>query len=250
LTLTLGFGLTEGSSALLTWGRTHTSLFEVRQVDVVNTQWISPWIAVDASGVNPGDDILDVVTEDVAARVAELPRVGNAQVKRTWTRVVRIDVEEKPPVALWLGTQPMEVAGDGTLLGAAPPGGPDWPVSASGESQERGVYLPLLTGVPVKGAKAGTILEHPMALEALEFLARLRAYGDYGTNWISEVRVTPRGLVLFTFRGGIEVKIGNGRLSRKKISALQTVLERVMEDPSSVEFVDARFRHQVIVKTS
>lgn len=251
LTLGIGLGLTEGSSALLTWGRTHTSLFEVRQVDVVNTRWVSPWMVVDASGVIPGDDIFEVSTDEVAARVARLPRVLRAEVKRTWTRTLRIEVEEKPPVSLWWGENPLEVAADGTLLGPPPPGGaPDWPVPADDNSRVRGVYLPLLTGVPLKGAEAGQVLDDPAAREALEFLARLRVYGDAGENWISEVRATePQGLVAVTFRGGIPVKIGDGRLSRKKLLALQTVLDRVMEDPSSVEYVDARFRNQVIVKT-
>jgi hypothetical protein len=161
-------------------------------------------------------------------------------------------VEEKPPVALWMGRTPMEVAADGTLLGSPPPGDePDWPVPVSGFSRIRGVNLPLLTGVQVKGAEAGKVIDDPAAREALEFLARLRAYGDGGEGWISEVRaIEPGKLEVITLKRGIEIKIGDGRLSRKKLSALQTVLDQVMEESNSVEFLDARFRHQVIVKTS
>ena len=146
----------------------------------------------------------------------------------------------------------MEVAADGTLLGSPPPGDePDWPVPVSGFSRIRGVNLPLLTGVQVKGAEAGKVIDDPAAREALEFLARLRAYGDGGEGWISEVRaIEPGKLEVITLKRGIEIKIGDGRLSRKKLSALQTVLDQVMEESNSVEFLDARFRHQVIVKTS
>ena len=252
LVVGLGIGLTEGGTATLTWLRTHTRLFEVRQVDVASTRWVPAWDVVNEAGVNPGDDILDISLEAVAARVERHPRVLRAEVRRTWTRSIRIEIEEKPPVALWMGKTPMEVAVDGTLLGAPPPGGAsNWPSGTSGSPRIRGVDLPLLTGVRQREAEPGTVLEGDAATEALEFLSRLRAYGDGGESWISEVHAgRASGLVAITLRGGIRVKIGDGKLSRRKIAALRTVLEQVADGAGGVEFIDARFRHQVIVKTS
>jgi hypothetical protein len=48
--------------------------------------------------------------------------------------------------------------------------------------------------------------------------------------------------------GGVSVRVGDGRLSRRKVEALLTVLERVRKDGTEVQYVDARFRNQVIIK--
>jgi hypothetical protein len=151
-----------------------------------------------------------------------------------------------------MGKTPMEIAADGTLLGPPPSSGnPEWPEAAFGGGRVRGVALPLLTGVHVKKADAGLVLEDETALAALDFLARLRVYGQGGESWVSEIWAgDPDGLVAVTLEGGIPVKVGDGRLSRRKIEALHTVLDRIRKEANPVAFVDARFRNHVIVRKS
>lgn len=251
LALGVGGGVTLGGSAILGWVRTHTDLLHVRAVNVGETCWVPPWEIANSTRVNPGDDILAVSPGEVKARVERHPRVLRATVRRTWQRKVEVQVEEKPPLALWMGHAPLEVAADGTVLGPPPASGrADWPAPPEGSWRPRGVELPLLTGVRQKKAGAGDRLQDPAARQALAFLTRLRAYGQGGESWISEIWAGSAGnLVVVTLEGGIRVKVGDGRLSRRKLEALQTVLARVRQDASPVEFVDARFRHQVIVRT-
>ncbi len=248
--LVAGLGVRAGGGAILGWTRSHTRLFEVREVNVAATRWVAPWEVVNASGIEPGDDIVAIDPEAVARAVERHPRVRSATVQRQWDRVVHIEVEENPPVALWMNDRPLEVAADGTVLGLPPTAGrADWPVSGFGPGQARGLGLPLLTGVPGKGIDPGERLEDPAVTEALAFLARLRIYGDGGEGWISEIWAgTPGDLVAVTLNGGVRVRIGDGRLSRRKLDALHAVLARIGREAEPVAFVDARFRHQVIVK--
>jgi cell division protein FtsQ len=246
-----GIGLKLSGDAALDLVREHTALLEVRRVDPGDTRWIPPWEVVDASGVTPGDDLLVLSPQQVAERIAHHPRVAQARVTRTWRRTVRVAIEEKPPLALWVGRQSQEVAEDGTVLGSPPAGvRPEWPPPSGESSTPRGVELPLLTGVRA-GLAPGEILEHDGARNALAFLSRLRAYGAAGEDWISEIWAgEPDQMVLVTLQGGIPVRIGDGRLSRRKLRALQAILDRLRRDAEPVAFVDARFRHQVVVKTS
>jgi cell division septal protein FtsQ len=246
-----GIGLKVSGDAGVTWVRRNTALFEVRRVDPGETVWVPPWELVDASGVSPGDDLLELDLEAVAERIAARPRVASAEVDRTWSRTVRIAVVEKPPAALWVGDEAMEVAADGTVLGPPPPGvRPEWPSPSERGWSPRGVELPLLTGVEA-GGRPGDALEHAGARNALAFLARLTAYGMDGAGWVSEIWAgEPDQMVLVTLRGGISVRIGDGRLSRRKLTALRTVLDRLHETAETVDFVDARFRNQVVVRTS
>jgi cell division protein FtsQ len=203
---------------------------------------------VEAVGVEVGDDLLAVDPIAVAARVARHPRIASARVIRGWNRTLRIEVEERAPVALWMGEELLEVAADGTVLGPPPDGGREWPAARVG-SDPRGLELPLLTGVSGKTLTAGERLPGPGAREALAFLARLRAYGLDGESWISEIwAADPGSLVVTTLDGGIPVRVGDGRLGPRKVKALRAVLESVAGDETPVGFVDARFRHQVIVK--
>jgi cell division septal protein FtsQ len=244
-------GLKVSGDASLVWVRRHTSLFEVRRVDPGETQWVSPWELVDASGVSPGDDLFDVAPGEVAARITERPRVASAVVDRTWKRTVRISVVEKPPVALWVGETAMEVAADGTILGPPPAGArPEWPAAAQKGWTPRGVELPLLTGIEAR-LEPGDMLEDAGARNALAFLARLSAYGMDGGGWVSEIWAgTGDQMVLVTLEGGTSVRIGDGRLSKRKLTALRTVLDRLHRKAETVDFVDARFRYQVVVRSS
>jgi cell division septal protein FtsQ len=198
--------------------------------------------------VEPGDDLLAVDAESVARRVSRHPRIASARVTRGWNRVLRVEVVERPPVALWMGERLLEVAADGTVLGPPPEGERDWPVPA-GRRDPRGLGLPLLTGIDARGIHAGQHVPGEGARQALAFLARLRAYGLDGDGWISEIWAhDPGGLVAVTLDGGIPVRLGDGRLGPRKVKALRTVLDRVAGEEDPVDFVDARFRHQVIVK--
>jgi cell division protein FtsQ len=217
-------------------------------VDVGETRWVPPWELVELAGVAVGDDLLAIEPGEVAARVATHPRVQSVRVARTWRRSLRLDVRERRPAALLLGDPSLEVASDGTVLGPPPPGLlPEWPLPDYSEWKRRGVGLPLLSGVDER-PEPGEALTDADAIRALRFLARLEEYGISGEAWVSEIHVGREGLELVTLRDGIRIRVGDGRLSRRKMEAVLAVLERI--DPSRVDGLDARFRGQVVVEAS
>jgi cell division protein FtsQ len=244
-------GLCLAGNALFLYLREHTSLFAVRQVDVGHTEWVPPWEIVDISGTEPGDDLLALSPDLIARKVAKHPRVAAATVERTWARTVRIQVVERPPVALWLGSQPEEIAADGTVLGTPPQAKePEW-LAPGRAANARGLSLPLITGVSAGELHPGDTVIDGGAREALAFLARLRSYGQPGDEWLSEVWAAKKDdLVAITLEGGIPVRIGDGRLTQKKVIAVRSVLERLQKKDTAPSVVDARFRHQVIVKAA
>jgi len=249
-TLLLGIGLSIalGGRAGLTWVRDHTRLFALQQIDVGETVWVPPWELVELAGVTVGDDLLEIRPEEVAARIASHPRVRSARVVRTWKRSLKLEIEEKPPVALLLADPPLEIAADGTALGPPPVGLlPEWPLPDYSQWKRRGVGLPLLSGVSERPSP-GEALEDPSAREALEFLARLEEYGLPAEAWVSEIHAGRGGLELVTLQDGVRIRVGDGRLSRRKMEAVLAVLDRV--DPAHVRSLDARFRQQVVVEAS
>jgi cell division septal protein FtsQ len=246
----VGFGLYQGGNAFFVYLRERTSLFAVRQVDIGHTAWVPPWEIVDISGTQPGDDLLSLSTYSIARRVTQHPRVASATVQRTWARTVHIEVVERPPVALWLGEELEEIAADGTVLGVPPRGKvPEWPVPGRTRNA-RGLSLPLITGVTTGELHAGDVVIDSAAREALAFLALCRSYGEPGEEWLSEIWAGKKDdLVAVTLQSGISVRLGDGQLTRKKIQAIRSVIGRLQPQDKAPILVDARFRHQVIVKT-
>lgn len=244
------FGLAMGGRFGLGYIRAHTRWLDVTQVDVDPTPCVPPWEVVDLAEVMPGDDFLDVNPDSVAARIVRHPRIGAAHVEKSlWRRSVQIQITEKPPVAVWLEGGLVEVAADGTLLGT-PPTREDsrsWPPPTDCARVTRGLGLPLLTGVDSLLAIGGNV-RGPAALQALQFLQRIEDYGQPGRAWISEVcAAEPEGLVAVTLTG-VSVKIGDGRLGRRTVEALRTVIEQVRSEGNAVQYLDARFRNQVVLK--
>lgn len=242
----IAFGLVVGWNGALTWVREHTRLLEVRQVVPEDTGSIPPWDVADAAGIAPGDDLLELSPTEVASRLAGHPRILSAEVSRHFGGTVFLDVVERRPVAVCWAGGPLELDAEGMVLGAGPaPDDPSWP----GADPERGTELPILAGVDAASWEPGMRIHDPAVRGALAFLARLRSYGFDGGEWISEIRAAEKDdLVLYTMNYGLEIRIGDGRVSRTKLRALFEVLAQVKDEGIAVHSVDLRFHNQVVVR--
>ena len=234
----------------VTWVATHTRLLQVSEVTAGPTRWVSTVDVVELSGLEPGDDLLELDEDLVRANLRRHPRIRDARVRRLWNRKVRLEIEERAPIALWLEAGPLEVAADGMILGPPPTRlEPDWPVKDPERWRPRGIDLPLLTGVELGDRQPGDTLDDDAARQALYFLSLLRYYGRHGESWLSEVHADgPGDLVMSTLERGTEVRIGDGPRSRRKVDAIQATLAQALQEDLRVDYLDARFRDQIVVK--
>jgi cell division protein FtsQ len=82
------------------WLITRTALFDVDEIRVAGVAHQSVEQVLEASGVRPGDQILDIDPDTVATRVGALPWIGGVEVERRLDGVVVIAVSERSAVAL------------------------------------------------------------------------------------------------------------------------------------------------------
>jgi cell division protein FtsQ len=75
-------------------------LLDVDRVVVTGADHTTPAAVVEASGIRPGDAVVDVDAGVVARRLAALPWVGSATVERRWPGTVAVEVTERVPVAV------------------------------------------------------------------------------------------------------------------------------------------------------
>jgi cell division protein FtsQ len=95
LVLLVGVGL--GTRVLLY----DAGLADVEDVTVSGLSTVPEQVVRDAAAVPSGGPLISVDTAGIAARVAALEGVAQAEVRRAWPHTVEVVVTERVPVALW-----------------------------------------------------------------------------------------------------------------------------------------------------
>lgn len=161
------------------------------------------------AGVQPGDHLLSVDTDDVAARVASHPWVAAVRVERQLPSELRIEVTERQAAAL-------------ANLGGL------YLLDLNGQPFKRATMAEA-EGLPaISGIDRARYLELRDASEAAfrEALALLTTYALESTRpAISEIVIDPsNGFTLFLLDGGAEIRLGRGDCS-KKLARFDQILE-------------------------
>ena len=185
--------------------------FQIQQIEVSPTPHLGQSEILDLASVEPGDKLLGVDTDAVAARIATHPWVASVRASRRLPSTLVIDVTERHAVAT--------VALSGLYL-----------IDESGRPFKRATMdeaegLPVLTGID-----RGRYAQMREVSEAAfrEALAVLREYEQRpGRPTVGEVNIDPSfGFSLLLLDGGAEVRLGQGNYS-KKLAQLDQILEAV-----------------------
>lgn len=103
------------------WWLYRSPLLTVQKTEVVGVETLDPEVVTAAAGL-AGQNLLRLDLNGARARVEALPQVRAAKVTRTFSRTVRITVEERQPAAFWMvGGRRYVVDRDGVILGAGLP---------------------------------------------------------------------------------------------------------------------------------
>lgn len=103
------------------WFLTRTALVDVDEIVVTGSTHTSEDEVRAATGVSVGDQVLDVDTADVRARLLGLPWVADATVAVSWGGDLTVDIRERVPVAMLADAEgrPVLVDGEGRVLAPA-----------------------------------------------------------------------------------------------------------------------------------
>lgn len=221
-----------GGRSAFAWLRANTDLFRVKSVGVAGVARLSADEVLAAAGLRVGDDILALDHAAVAVAIGQLPRVRRAVVERSWTRDVRVVVEERKPAALLVLRDTWEIDADGVLL----------PPDRTGRLAD----LPLVVGLPPDSAVAGSRPDLPGLARGLELAGSLVRAGL--TSAVSEIDIAnPDSLVLILEPDGVPVRVGDGRLPERRLLALSAVLNDLARDEVEAGYIDLRFAGMVAV---
>ena len=223
-----------GTAASLAVGL-HWSLtsprFAVARIEVKGAQRLTDTELLSAAGIAPGENLFRLDGERVRARLMRLPPVKRAEVIRSFPNRVTLVVEERVPFTLAQAGHLYWLDENGVSLGPEP--------------RAVAPRLPVLTGLLPE--ELGEAPPAERARAAISLIRSLVRTGSALTREISEIDMSrPDGPVLYTVEG-VEVRLGNsdweGRLAR-----LDGVLPQITSMGGPVEYVDLRFKGQVVFK--
>jgi cell division protein FtsQ len=101
------------------WLITRTSFLDVDRIKVDGATVTTAEDIISASGIHPGEALLEVDASASASRIRQLPHIASAVVVRNWNGTIAITVTERVPVALAVGADgvAMLIDGSGRVIG-------------------------------------------------------------------------------------------------------------------------------------
>ena len=105
------------------WRFIHCSpRFAVRDIQLQGLKRLTKQEVLEVAGVRVGQNIFSVDEVEASQRVTMLPRVRRATVTLEVSGLVTITVVEREPVAMVVSGTPLEIDGEGVILGEVPAG--------------------------------------------------------------------------------------------------------------------------------
>ncbi|MCL5057198.1 MAG: FtsQ-type POTRA domain-containing protein [Actinobacteria bacterium] len=207
-----------------------SSLFEVREIEVLGNASLNRDQIVSISGLNPGENIFRINLQAAAEKLRVIPMIKNVDMTRRLPSTVQIKVEERKPVALL-------------------------PVEAGFiQIDDEGVYiqkgdigqdqLPVVTGVqfpaPVPGGR--------IVSENLDSaLAVVRGVPAQLLPQLSEINTEGGQAVIYTL-DGIRCRLGVAQDLEQKGEVLMKVLDGLKEKGKKIEYIDLTYAGSPVVK--
>lgn len=203
--------------------------FRVRQVEVVGTRFLDPYVVVRAAGLDNRASIFDSAAS-WRSGIRTLALVEEVRVRRVYPWQVLVEVRESEPVALVAAASLRPVDASGRLLELDPAGA--------------ALDLPVVTGVAIEGRRvaAGT------SASAITTLAALLQREPDVADRVSQAALDGDRLRL-TFRDADPEALLPAAATSVELTQLRLALADLAArgELGAVRTIDVRFRDQVVV---
>lgn len=211
---------------------------KVARIDVAGTEIFAEKTIVARAKVPAGTLIDTVSLAGVRARLVSHPYIRDARVSRIYPDALRIEVDERIPVASFTVRGAVRyVDAEGVVL----------PYLESAVTHD----LPSITGVPeLAAAEIGEAVESESYFEALSVLSAALGTDSSVYHLISEVDMKGGDdVVIYDSEGGVTIRLGRGDTVRKLI-LLKAFWDKFVRDagPENLEYLDLRFGDRVVAK--
>ncbi len=194
-----------------------------------------------AAGISDTSNLAALDLLEIHNKILENPFIRDVVITRDPPRTLRVDVIERKPIAMLLNVHARDwlLDEDGFIL----------PASRTVTVHD----LPVITGVEsdMRRLAPGVRVLDRRVQKGLQALKAIRGLDAELVHLFSEISLEhERDIVLYTMEGGVPVILGSTERLYDKMRALRTFWENVAMkyDPSSLEYVDLRWKEQVVTR--
>lgn len=212
----------------------HSGYFGVAKMRVENFGRVSEEEIIALSDIRPGMNIFDLELGMIGRKIEENPWIATARVERVLPREVVISVREREPKAVINLGYLYYLDADGEIFKVLGP--------------EDSLDFPVVTGIDRR-----TLLENPddcrrQLKEAMALLDELAGRRVFALDDVSELNIDPTdGLTLYTFSGGVPVRMGYSNFS-SKLDRLERIYPELEPRLPALRYIDLNVADRVIVK--
>jgi cell division septal protein FtsQ len=208
--------------------------FRIAKIEVDGNDLVSKKEILKLARIRKNDNIWRVDLKAAENRILSNPWIGAVSVFRRHPDAIRIQLEEKKPIAL--------LKSDGRFYAL------DRELTLLPANPGKCYTLPILSFSTGGNPKYGKAVANKSVREGMALLLFLLKDRPDLYPQISEIGPGAEGLVLYTARGGIPVRIGRGGYDWK-IRYLEAILAEMETNPSltNAEYIDLRYEGQVFV---
>jgi cell division septal protein FtsQ len=179
---------------------------------------------------------IEIDIQELADKIMDLKFIKGVSVTRRLPRKLNITVEERSPIAFIYGKGLNLIDREGYLI----------PIPKLSHIWD----APMISGITENLGVLGRQTIAPEAYIALEMLEYMRHTNPIVYGFISEINMSnPEFFDIFLIRGGINIRI-NRTDYRREIFILKSYLVNYLnwEDLRKIEYIDLRFRDQLILR--
>ncbi len=187
--------------------------------------------------ISPEQRINDIEVEPLKLKILENPFIETVSIGRKYPSTIKIDLEEREPVAFIAFDKVYHIDEKGVILpkSVKTSGYPDYPV---------------ITGINPGQVKIGEAADNSEILKILDFLKTLKSDLPGMVNKISELHYnTDGGISVFLSNSGICIDCGSDDF-RTKFARMVFFLEFLEDDNSGekLSYINLNYKDMIVVK--
>lgn len=211
-----------------------SDLFKVDQISVKGNYRLDNRSIVALSDIQSGVNTFNLDLGLIGRKIEENPWVQQARVERIFPRQVTVEIQERKPVA---------IVNLGYLYYLDDQGEVFKVLDASDK-----LDYPMITGFDYDRAKGHDELYVETFKQIVNLLKNLEKRSQFNLKQVSEIHHdVDGGLVLFTLKGSVEIKLGRDDFNLK-IDRLERIYTQLQPKLKILDYIDLNVKEKVIVR--
>ena len=207
-------------------------VFVLKHINVHGNTYLSNEEIIRISGVNLGENLFQLATDEIMQAMGKDIRIDQAIVRRNFPDSLDIQVVERIPLAIIKCDYGyLEVGRGGIVLDA--------------HRNLSQIPVPIVSGVEVSDLFVGDTAENQQLSQVLDFLDKLNR--DTATS-IAEINISDPNNVMVYMNHSVQLKMGALDSLQKRLEITESVNREVKQAKHPIDYVDARFDGSYSIK--